>query len=256
MKRPELVLFALVAGFVAFVAGAARDVRQTARPGEVEPDSVAEATLALAEPAAPAADSALPAVPRDPALVQRMLESGAPGTYIQAILDAQGAMVIRWPDRTFEPLSVWIQSAAGVPGFDEADPLLVRDGFEQWLGPTLPVRFIFVVDSTRATVHVTWAERFEGETRIGTTTRLHRGDGVVTGASIVLALHDSAGGVLPPHILRAAAMHEVGHLLGLDHSPDSADIMHERTTHATREISRADRRTLQLLYRLPPGPTR
>lgn len=256
MKRPELVLFALVAGFVAFVAGAARDVRQTARPDDVASDSAPVATLALAPPAEPAADSAPPAAPRDPALVQRMIESGAPGTYIQAILDAQGGMVIRWPDRTFEPLAIWIQPDAGVPGFDDGNPLLVRNGFEQWLGPTLPVRFIFVVDSTRATVRVTWAERFEGETRIGTTSRTHRGDGIVTGADIVLALHDSAGGVLPPHILRAAAIHEVGHLLGLDHSPDSADIMHERTTHATREISRADRRTLQLLYRLPPGPTR
>ena len=260
MKRPELILVALVAGFVAFVAGAARDVREERRPaaGEPEPSAV-EATLAVAEPAQPAAagDTAPPIAARpDPALVQRMLESGAPGTYIQAVLDSNGAMVIRWPDRTFEPLTVWIQPTAPLPDFDDGNALLVRDGFEQWEGPTLPLRFTFVVDSARAAVHVTWADRFEGETRIGTTTRTHRNDGLIMAASIVLALHDSAGGVLPSHIVRAAAMHEVGHLLGLDHSPDSSDIMHGRTTHETREISRADRRTLQLLYRLPPGPTR
>jgi predicted Zn-dependent protease len=62
--------------------------------------------------------------------------------------------------------------------------------------------------------------------------------------------------VLPPAVVRAAALHEVGHLLGLNHSPDSTDIMFEKATAATRDITRADRRTLHLLYRLPPGPTR
>ncbi|HEX6060105.1 MAG TPA: hypothetical protein VFZ11_13925, partial [Gemmatimonadaceae bacterium] len=207
MKRPELILVALVAGFVAFVAGAARDVREERRPapGEPEPPPV-EATLAVAEPEEPAAAEGAPPVAArpDPALVQRMLESGAPGTYIQAVLDFNGAMVIRWPDRTFEPLTVWIQPTSSLPDFDARNAPLVRDGFVQWEGPSLPLRFTFVVDSARAAVHVTWADRFEGETRIGTTTRTHRSDGLIMGASIVLALHDSAGGVLPPHIVRAA----------------------------------------------------
>jgi hypothetical protein len=37
VKRPELILVALVAGFVAFVAGAARDVREDRRPAAGEP---------------------------------------------------------------------------------------------------------------------------------------------------------------------------------------------------------------------------
>ena len=112
------------------------------------------------------------------------------------------------------------------------------------------------MDSARAAVHVTWEDRFEDDIRIGTTLRTYRSDGLIADASIVLAVHDSAGGVLPPHLVRATAIHEVGHLLGLEHSPDSLDIMHETASHERREISSADRRTLQLLYRLPPGPTR
>lgn len=256
MKRAELILIALVAGFVAFVAGAARDVRENARPAAA---ATAEPALAVADPEAPAPErppQPRPAARPDPALVQRMLESSAPGTYIRAILDVQDGMVIRWPDRTFEPLTVWIQPTADIPDFRADDPLLVRDGFEQWTGPSLPLQFTFVVDSARAAVHVTWRDRFPGELKIGTTERTYRGDGIITDASIVLAVHDSAGGALPPHIVRATAIHEVGHLLGLDHSPDTTDIMHEMASHERRDISRADRRTLQLLYLLPPGPTR
>jgi hypothetical protein len=105
-------------------------------------------------------------------------------------------------------------------------------------------------------VQVTWIDRFEGEERIGTTHLTYGGDGIIVDADIEIALHDSSGTVLPPAVVRAAALHEVGHLLGLNHSPDSTDIMFEKATIATRDITPADRRTLQLLYRLPPGPTR
>jgi len=54
--------------------------------------------------------------------------------------------------------------------------------------------------------------------------------------------------------VRAAALHEIGHLLGVGHSRSEGDIM-SAEAHAL-ELSRADLLTLRLLYVLPPGPVR
>jgi predicted Zn-dependent protease len=50
------------------------------------------------------------------------------------------------------------------------------------------------------------------------------------------------------------ALHEIGHLLGLDHSPDSTDLMFAKAV--VRDLSPRDVRTAQLLYDLAPGSLR
>ena len=64
----------------------------------------------------------------------------------------------------------------------------------------------------------------------------------------------AAGTMLPDPSLGGVAVHEVGHAVGLPHSADTLDIMFP-STHA-RLPSPRDRRSVLLLYRLPPGQVR
>jgi len=51
--------------------------------------------------------------------------------------------------------------------------------------------------------------------------------------------------------IRARVLHEMGHALGLGHSPDLGDVMYARPS--AQEISPRDRETLRLLYGSPRG---
>ena len=67
-------------------------------------------------------------------------------------------------------------------------------------------------------------------------------------------MHHHQGEQLAGDAMCAMALHEIGHLLGLDHTADSSSIMAPRVR--VRELSDADRATVRLLYALPAGPLR
>jgi hypothetical protein len=129
----------------------------------------------------------------------------------------------------------------------------VRRAFVEWSEVGIPVPFIFVVDSAMADVRVTWVDKFS-ETISGKTLWAHDENWWIIDANIQLAVHHHSGDVLDSTSIRAIAMHEVGHLLGLDHTTDTTSIMAPKVR--VRDLSEADRATAQLLYRLPAGRLR
>ena len=137
--------------------------------------------------------------------------------------------------------------------FDVAYPELVRNAFEEWMSTGIPLVFTFVRDSARADIHVTWIDRFT-EQISGKTLWAHDDDWWIVEANIVLAVHHRGGEPLDSSAVRAIALHEVGHLIGLDHTQDASNIMTPKVR--VKELSAADRATARLLYTVPPGKIR
>lgn len=198
--------------------------------------------------------SAGPPPKHDVADVIRRLRQGETGTYLPHMLQELDSTLYRWPDRVAQPLRVWIDPRPPLFGWSEDNPGLVRAAFAEWQDIGLPIRFSFVVNAGDADVSVKWVDKFEGE-RIGYTRWVHDQYRWLTpGGEIILALHDARGHRLPQNVTSGIARHEIGHLLGMPHSPDRADVMFPQLITPT--LSQADRATVRLLYSVPAGSVR
>ncbi len=183
---------------------------------------------------------------------RRLVERGS-GTYISEMLAERDSALARWPDRAGRPLAIWIQPASSVSDWTEEYVNSVQAAIADWDALELPVRFALTSDSARADVHVTFIDQFDEA--ISGRTKWERDDNWwITDADIVLAVHHRHGPPLDEDAMRALALHEVGHLLGLDHTEDATSIMAPRVR--VRNLSAADRATVRLLYTLPPGGVR
>lgn len=264
MKRSDILPFLLLAPVVGFVvlqaldsprltatsqaatlaAGRSTDGLPSEHASPSIPDrSSAEGSLAVTSPSA-ATDV------RDVDDIRRRLELGASGTYIDEILAERDSSLARWPDRVNKPIRVWIADGSQVAGWKADFPDRVRDAFEEWTSLDIPVRFEFVTDSANADVRVAWIDHFDTPISGKTLWARDRSWWIVN-ATITLALHHNGGDPLDDSAVKAISLHEVGHLLGLDHTLDTSNIMTARVR--VRDLSPADRATMELLYTLPPG---
>ena len=258
MQPRSVAIRALLGGAGVFVARprarpegvnvtAAPPAGETSAPAPVVPqgDVVVSAPRAMEQPV------------RDLAMIQERLREGAPGTYILHMLPEQGDTLARWPDRVNEPLRVWIQPDATFPDWNPAYSVVAEHAFSEWQLAGFPIRFDRIVDSTTADIKIVFVHQMppdEQVRRIGVARRVRDQDGWLVRAEIVIATHDRSGTPLPAETVGGTARHEVGHVLGLGHSPSPTDVMYPESRSTV--ISRSDRATLHLIYMLPPGPVR
>lgn len=266
MKRTDLIpvlLLVPVLGFVAVQAMHMPAITATTQAASLAPASrvhkrhaasrAIESASSISDgetDASTAVDVDADTKARDVLDIRRRIQLGENGTYIGEILGERDSALARWPERVTTPVRVWVGNSPTIEGWDPSYPERVRDAFDEWANLGIPVRFTYVRDSTDADVHVSWIDHFDSPIS-GKTIWARDGKWWIVTANITLALHHNAGELLDAKAVHAIALHEVGHLLGLDHTADTANIMTARVR--VRDLSEADRATMKLLYSLPPG---
>jgi hypothetical protein len=193
------------------------------------------------------ASAGLTAVANDPSPLREDVIRGAGGTYIGRLLRERDSTLSRWPARVGDPIRVWVEPT-GMVGFADR----VRDAFGEWSAVGLPLRFVFVDRARDAEIRVRWTDRLERKTG-NTVWRADRA-GWMRGSDVLLATQLGDGRTLDARSLRAIALHEIGHAIGLAHSDDRHDVMAPLVRVAS--LSPGDRATARLLYTLPAGHLR
>ena len=185
--------------------------------------------------------------------IRRRIRASAHIAYLNDIIAASPDSVLhRWDGRVSTPVRVSFEPTT-VANFQPAFLDAVRSAFQRWQEAGVPVRFNLDADSSVAEVRLQWRIQFEGK-HSGQTDVQWDEDGRLTSGVMTLATFDPKGQPFEPDDVRVLVLHEIGHLLGLDHSPDPGDIMYPQPK--VRDLSPRDISTALLLYDLAPGPLR
>lgn len=172
------------------------------------------------------------------------------GTYFGKLITDRDSILERWPDRVERPVRLWISTPDSLDEWKPEYIDVVRAAFDQWSATGIPVSFVMTEDSAAAEVRVFWAARLDKHTA-GMTFWQSDKKRWMRSARVTIALRASDGGKQNARGISSIALHEVGHLLGLSHSPHANDIMAPWVT--AKQLSDGDQATVRLLYALPAG---
>jgi len=252
----------IVAVTVCIVAVVVADIVRRAWP--VAAPAVVRESLTPAPAPAPPVVSSPPAagsVPAGPGYIEqlaraetrRRLRASAGVTYLNDFLATSAdSMLHRWDNRITNPVRVYLAAGRAAnyqPEFADA----VRWAFARWESAGVPVRFNLLADSSSAEVSVRWRIQFDID-RSGQTDLTWNADGHIETGVITLATFDPQGRPMAAADIRVVALHEVGHVIGLDHSLDSTDLMY--AVSRVGDLSDRDVQSARLLYALSPGSIR
>ena len=184
---------------------------------------------------------------------RRRIRASTGLTYLNEVVAETGdSMLHRWDDRLRRPVRVYLATGTAA-NFQPQFLGAVGAAFQRWQEAGVPVRWDLAADSAAAEVRFKWKVQFEEE-RTGQTDLTWDQDGHLQTAIVTLATFDPKGHPLGTDEVRVIALHEIGHLIGLDHSSDTTDIMYPVTK--VRDLSPRDIQTAMLLYDLAPGSIR
>lgn len=204
-----------------------------------------------------------PATPGGTPVIERLARAEArrkilwagSAVYLDSAFSSPDSILQRWDERP--EIRIGIQSWADNPTLVGEVVAAVRE----WRSLGVGMALLETTDTTDVQITVGWTKSFEavpvgsdsagrtGLTRLETSPR-----GQILHAEITLAVADPKGRPLSAAQVRAIAMHELGHALGLPHSNDPADIMYPTVRRPS--LSSRDRSTISLLYSLAPGALR
>lgn len=254
MTRFFLVGIIVLLGMLVF--GRARGVEPAAAPGRAPAPAplaarvVQQPAISPPRPASAAPRSGTPTIDLLARLEsRRRLTQAASSTYFDSLFTDTDSVLRRWTGSTPLVVAVLPDSGRLDPGMLEA----VRRALVVWEETGVGIRFTLATDSAGANIRIGSIPRFEGD-RAGETHLEWTSDGAIHAARITLSRSDAKGRPVPGPAALVVAIHEIGHALGLGHSPSPEDVMYP-TPRATRLSSR-DRATLTLLYELPLGSLR
>lgn len=185
------------------------------------------------------------------ALAIGRIERDGAGTYLPAMLLENDSVLHRWADdRARRPLRVAVLRGDTVPGFRDIFLGNVAWAVGRWNGVGLPVWLEQGPDSAGADIVVTWADRLDSN-RTGRTELTWQRRGAIVKALVTLATHLPDGRPVQPPQMVELALHELGHAIGLGHSPVKSDALYPQTS--ATDLTARDRSTAMLLYSIPTG---